>query len=80
VIPPVVHPLAPFLLAGTLTAFFLWLAENVGTLTHTWMYPGAYPGKSWHMVSIQKMGAWGLLLIISFVTVSLVFPPKAPEA
>ncbi len=65
----------PFILAGTLTAFFLWLAENIGTFTHTW----AYPGKGWHLVSIQKMGAWGLLLVISFVTVSLVFPPKAPD-
>jgi len=65
----------PFLLAGTLTSFFLWLAENIGTFTHTW----SYPGRGWHLVSIQKMGAWGLLLIISFVTVSLVFPPKRPE-
>ncbi len=65
----------PFIMAGTLTAFFLWLAENIGTFTHTW----AYPGKGWHLVSIQKMGAWGLLLIISFVTVALVFPPKAPD-
>ncbi|WP_443748695.1 DUF817 domain-containing protein [Asticcacaulis solisilvae] len=66
----------PFLLAGTLTSFFLWLAENIGTLTHTW----AYPGRGWHLVSVQKMGAWGLLLIISFVTVSLVFPPRPPES
>jgi len=65
----------PYLLAGTLTAFFLWLAENIGTFTHTW----AYPGKTWHLVSIQKMGAWGLLLIISFVTVTLIFKPKAPD-
>ena len=65
----------PFLLAGTLTSFFLWLAENIGTYTHTW----SYPGRGWHLVSIQKMGAWGLLLIISFVTVSLVFPPKLPD-
>lgn len=66
----------PFLLAGTLTAFFLWLAENIGTLTGTW----AYPGKTWQLVSLHKMGAWSLLLIISFVTVSLVFPPKKPES
>ena len=66
----------PFLLAGNLTAFFLWLAENIGTYTHTW----SYPGKGWHLVSLQKMGAWGLLLIISFVTVSLIFPPKPPES
>ncbi|HVZ30286.1 MAG TPA: DUF817 domain-containing protein [Asticcacaulis sp.] len=66
----------PFLLAGTLTSLFLWLAENIGTFTHTW----AYPGRGWHLVSIQKVGAWGLLLIISFVTVSLIFPPKAPDS
>ncbi len=66
----------PFLLAGTLTAFFLWLAENIGTVTHTW----AYPGNGWHLVSLQKMGAWGLLLIISFVTVALIMPPRAPES
>jgi uncharacterized membrane protein YoaT (DUF817 family) len=65
----------PYLLAGSLTALFLWVAENVGTLTHTW----SYPGRGWHLVSIQKMGAWGLLLIISFVTVSLIFPPRAPD-
>ena len=65
----------PFLLAGTLTACFLWLAENIGTFTHTW----AYPGKGWHLVSLQKIGAWGLLLIISFVTVSLVIKPKEPD-
>ena len=66
----------PLLLAAILTAFFLWLAENVGTLTHTW----AYPGKSWTLVPLAKMAAWGLLLIISFVTVTLVFPPKAPDS
>jgi uncharacterized membrane protein YoaT (DUF817 family) len=66
----------PFWLALTLTAFFLWLAENIGTYTHTW----SYPGHEWHLVSVQKMGAWALLLIISFVTVSLVIAPKAPDS
>ncbi|ESQ93048.1 hypothetical protein ABAC460_01990 [Asticcacaulis sp. AC460] len=67
----------PYLLAGTLTAFFLWLAENIGTFTRTWQYYGA--DDAWTPVSLHKMGSWGLLLIISFVTVSLVFPPKAPD-
>lgn len=66
----------PLWLAATLTSFFLWLAENVGTLTHTW----TYPGKPWAVVPLAKMGAWGLLLIISFVTVTLVFPPKVPDS
>ena len=65
----------PLLLAAGLTAFFLWLAENIGTFTHTW----AYPNGPWHWVSLGKMGAWSLLLGISFVTVSLVFPPKPPD-
>lgn len=69
----------PFLLAGTLTAFFLWLAENVGTLTRTWVYAGQATAEAWRPVSLHKMGAWGLLLIISFVTVSLIFAPKPPE-
>ena len=66
----------PFLLAGTLTSFFLWVAENIGTYTHTWRYPG----NGWHLVSVQKMGAWGLLLIISFVIVTLIMPPQFPES
>jgi len=66
----------PLWLAATLTSFFLWLAENVGTFTHTWRYPG----RPWALVPLAKMGAWGLLLIISFVTVTLVFPPKAPDS
>ena len=30
----------PLIVAGLLTAFFLWVAENVGTATGTWLYPG----------------------------------------
>jgi uncharacterized membrane protein YoaT (DUF817 family) len=29
----------PFLLTALLSAFFIWLAENVGTFTRTWLYP-----------------------------------------
>lgn len=67
----------PFLLAGTLTAGFVWLAENIGTFTRTWAYPDQMAG--WHMVSLQKMGAWGLLLVISFVVVTLVVKVVPPE-
>ncbi len=70
------HRSMPLLLSATLTAFFLWLAENIGTFTGTWRYPG----RGFHLVPLDKMGAWGLLLIISFVTVTLVFPPKAPDS
>ncbi|MDC7683508.1 DUF817 domain-containing protein [Asticcacaulis sp. BYS171W] len=65
----------PFLLANFLTAFFLWVSENIGTLTKTWTYPGQ---ETWHLVSLHKLGAWALLLVLSFVMVSLVIRPKAP--
>jgi uncharacterized membrane protein YoaT (DUF817 family) len=55
----------------------VWLAENIGTFTRTWAYPDQAHG--WHMVSIQKMGAWGLLLVISFVVVTLVVKVEAPD-
>ena len=60
----------PMILAGALTSFFLWLAENVGTSTGTWIYPGQGL-LDW--VSFSKMGSWFLLIWVSFVTVTLVF-------
>ena len=69
----------PLIVAGLLTAFFLWVAENVGTATGTWLYPGRSVD-GWHPVSLQKLGSWYLLLNISFVLVLLVNPPRAPDA
>jgi uncharacterized membrane protein YoaT (DUF817 family) len=66
----------PLILAGVLTAFFLWVAENVGTSTGTWLYPGAH---GWRVVSLQKLGSWYLLLTISFVLVSIVNRPRQPD-
>lgn len=60
----------PMLLAGLLTSFFLWIAENVGTRTRTWMYAGQGEA-DW--VSFSKMGSWYLLIFVSFVTVTLVY-------
>jgi uncharacterized membrane protein YoaT (DUF817 family) len=62
----------PLVLAALLTAFFLWIAENVGTLTGTWLYPGQ---KGWQLVSLAKLGSWYLLLYLSFVLVTLVHRP-----
>lgn len=59
----------PMPLAGLLTAFFMWVAENVGTATGTWLYHGQ---SSWDLVSWSKMGSWYLLLWVSFATVTLV--------
>jgi uncharacterized membrane protein YoaT (DUF817 family) len=58
----------PLLLGWLLVAGFIWLAENVGTFSRTWAYPGQ---SAWQLVSPMKLGAWYLLMIISFVLVSL---------
>ena len=59
----------PLPLAALLTSFFLWVAENVGTGTGTWLYAGA---DRIAMVSFAKLGSWYLLLYVSFVTVTVV--------
>ena len=64
----------PLLAGFLLVALFIWLAENVGTWSRAWLYPGQEAG--WTPVSIQKLGAWYLLMIISFVLVTLVHRPK----
>lgn len=67
------HHRMPLLLGFFLISVFLWIAENVGTVTRTWMYPEQVAG--WQMVSLSKMGSWYLLMIISFVLVTLVHKP-----
>ncbi len=59
----------PLPLAALLTSFALWVAENVGTNTGTWLYAGQ---SQFEMVSFAKMGSWYLLLYVSFATVTLV--------
>jgi uncharacterized membrane protein YoaT (DUF817 family) len=66
----------PYLLAAILTALFLWLAENIGTMTGTWLYPGR---DGWSLVSLHKLGAWYLLLIVSFAIVTLIARPRPPD-
>ena len=58
----------PMLLSFVLIALFLWLAENAGTYAKVWQYPDQT--EIWQWVSIGKMGAWFLLMIVSFVLVS----------
>lgn len=67
----------PLTVAAFLSSLFLWIAENIGTITGTWIYPSAH--KSWQMVSFGKLGSWYLLLYVSFVLVTLVLKPKAPD-
>ncbi|MNY23902.1 hypothetical protein D3C86_1575860 [compost metagenome] len=64
----------PLLLGYFLVALFIWFAENLGTFARAWVYPGQSDG--WEMVSLNKLGAWFLLMIISVVLVSLVHRPE----
>ena len=64
----------PLLLGFSLVALFIWLAENLGTFARAWVYPSQADG--WHMVEPAKLGSWYLLMIISFVLVSLVSHPR----
>lgn len=73
-----IHRPMPLLVGWLLVALFIWFAENIGTFAHAWTYPSQNGG--WHMVPLTKLGAWYLLMIISFVLVSLLHRPKAPAS
>ncbi|MEO9971600.1 MAG: DUF817 domain-containing protein [Hyphomonadaceae bacterium] len=60
----------PLVIGFGLVALFIWFAENIGTFAKAWAYPGQDAG--WQMVSLQKIGAWYLLMIISFVLVAFI--------
>lgn len=66
----------PLLLGFVLVSLFIWLAENIGTFTRTWLYPSQVDG--WSMVSLGKLGSWFLLLLISYTLVALIHRPR-PE-
>ena len=65
-----VHRRMPLLLGFVLVATFIWFAENIGTFTAAWRYPAQR--HTWIMVPLSKLGAWLLLMIISYVMVSAV--------
>lgn len=68
----------PVLLAFLLVAFFIWIAENIGTVTGAWLYPNQEDG--WQLVPLTKLVSWFLLMMISVVMVTWVYPPRRPEA
>jgi uncharacterized membrane protein YoaT (DUF817 family) len=65
------------LVAFLLTSLFIWSAENIGTWSRAWIYPAQAAG--WSMVSIEKLGSWYLLMIISVVLITVVHRPRAPD-
>jgi len=68
----------PLVVGFGLVALFIWFAENIGTLSRAWAYPDQ--GEIWQMVSIQKLGAWYLLMIISFVLVAFIHTGRKKSA
>ena len=71
----------PLLLGFLLVATFIWFAENIGTYTGTWLYPGQV--RVWHMVPLAKLTSWFLLMLISYTLVALVMlrrPRYGPAA
>lgn len=75
--PDVAYRWMPLLLGLLLVAIFIWFAENIATFARAWTYPSQDSG--WHMVSVDKLGAWFLLMIISFVLVAAVQGRSKPE-
>ena len=67
----------PVLLAFVLVAFFIWVAENIGTAAGAWLYPSQDDG--WHLVPLTKLVAWFLLMMISVVLVTFVHRPRPPD-
>jgi uncharacterized membrane protein YoaT (DUF817 family) len=63
----------PLLLGLLLVTAFIWIAENIGTFTRTWLYPNQRT--AWSLVSAGKFGSWFLLLIISYTLVALIKKP-----
>jgi uncharacterized membrane protein YoaT (DUF817 family) len=64
------HRSMPLFLGLGLVAAFIWIAENVATFAHAWTYPSQ--AAMWVPVPLSKLGAWFLLMMISYVLVALV--------
>lgn len=65
----------PLLVGFFLIALFIWIAENISTYTNVWLYPTQMSG--WHMVGLEKLGSWFLLMIISFIMVDILYALRA---
>jgi len=66
----------PLLAVFAGVAVFIYLAENIGTWAGAWAYPDQVV--VWQPVSLSKLSSWFLLMIISVVMVTWVYPPRTP--
>jgi uncharacterized membrane protein YoaT (DUF817 family) len=67
----------PMILGLVLVALFIWVAENLGTFAAAWTYPSQHAG--WRLVPLTKLGAWYLLILLSYVLVTLIHRPQPME-
>lgn len=64
----------PLLLGFLLVSLFIWIAENIATFAGVWRYPDQR--EAWTPVSLAKLGSWYLVMIISWVLVTLAHAPR----
>ncbi len=60
----------PLFLGFFLVSLFIWIAENIGTFSSVWLYP--FQSRGWSLVPFQKLGAWYLLMMVSFILISFI--------
>lgn len=60
----------PLLLGWFLVALFIWFAENIATFANIWVYPNQHD--NWQLVPFAKISSWYLLMLLSFVLISLI--------
>lgn len=65
-----IHPLV----TNALLALFVWFAEQIGTFARVWVYPNQVV--DWSPVSFHFLTSWYLLLIFSFIIISLLQPKQ----
>ena len=61
----------PMLFSLFMSALGVWGAENLGTLTGTWLYEGQEQGE---MVSLATLGSWYLFLCVALCVALIVMP------
>jgi uncharacterized membrane protein YoaT (DUF817 family) len=67
------------LLGWFLVAIFIWFAENIATYANIWIYPNQTV--EWNMVPLAKLSSWYMLMLLSFVLITLINPVRlrSPE-
>jgi len=68
----------PLLLGWLLVSIFIWFAENIATYVNIWIYPNQT--NEWSLVPIAKLSSWYMLMLLSFVLVTLINKVKVHTA